>query len=146
MSWKITTKDKKSVVVKETFIKEVNGETFWAEMETTYRWGHAIVADNCKDLDLQNDGGLYLGQFDIEDQDQDDGVACWWSYSDNMTDELKEEIEAAWDENWYEGIENADWYHDDTELWFYGPLEAEDLGGDEIKPEETNTPKASWPF
>lgn len=146
MSWKISTKDKKSVVVTETFLKEVDGEVFRAEMETTYRWGHVIVADNCKDLDIENDGGLYLGQFDIEDQEQDDGVACWWTYSDNVTDEMKQEVEAAWDEDWYEGLENADWELDDTEVWFYGPLEVVDLGGEENKVGETVAPKASWPF
>jgi hypothetical protein len=36
--------------------------------------------------------------------------------------EEREQIEAAWDENWYEGMEELGWSNDDTEYWFQGPL------------------------
>jgi hypothetical protein len=53
---------------------------------------------------------------------------CWgeWEWNDQgLTDEEIEEIEAAWDDEGYEGVEELGWNQDDTETYFYGPLSLE---------------------
>jgi 5'-3' exonuclease len=37
----------------------------------------------------------------------------------------QEAIEAAWEEDFYDGMEGLGWSNDDTEYWFYGELELE---------------------
>jgi hypothetical protein len=42
-----------------------------------------------------------------------------------MTEEEQQAIEAAWEEDFYDGMEALGWSNDDTEYWFYGELELE---------------------
>jgi hypothetical protein len=78
----------------------------------------------------------------------------------NCTEEDLEAFNEAWDENYYEGVEELGWTNDDTEFWFHGPLllvnedTGEEFNGDKIeKPEVTESvapktlnPTAAWPF
>jgi hypothetical protein len=100
----------------------------------------------------------------------DDG--CWSDLTagnDKTTDEDIEEFEAAWEEDYFEGAEELGWTCDDTEYWYYGPLELtnEDTGetftgedtdtaadeesevvkeDPEEKPKEDPSVGAKWPF
>jgi hypothetical protein len=49
---------------------------------------------------------------------------------DKLSDEDRKAIEAAWDEDFYDGMESLGWSNDDTEYHFHGPLrlENEDTG------------------
>jgi hypothetical protein len=86
-----------------------------------------------------------------------------------MSDEEREKIENAWDEDFYEGLEQLGWSNDDTEYSLQGPLrlvnkdtgeEFSVLDGDgniipkektEKVEEDSDIPlaldtEASWPF
>jgi len=42
-----------------------------------------------------------------------------------MTEEDQDKIMAAWEEDFYDGLEALGWSNDDTEYVFYGPLQLE---------------------
>jgi len=152
--YKVSTEHKKSIIHTEIFWKTIGDVKYEARIEQTWRWGYAIISDVEKDsIDLENPDGLLVSDYIIEDQDLDDGVALWFYYSDNVTDEMKEEFESVWEEDGYSGVEEKDWSMWDTELVFIGPLEVELLeeteDEEDDEPEDTGkttTPKSTWPF
>lgn len=121
--------------------KSIEEIMFWQKDDKTivfrqgWRGGSVIlttVDDNPPDIDLE--GNDELNVFDliddhIVDVDLDsfwDG--CWseWDWNEQgLTVEEIEEIEAAWDENSYEGVEELGWNNIDTETYFYGELTLE---------------------
>ena len=123
-TWVLTTKTKKNAVEKQFWYKD--GRTIIRE--EGYRWGKFYCeSDERPDVDLANPDGYELGdsEYDWELDMLDDG--CWadWTYPDDMTEEEQEAIEAAWEEDFYDGMEALGWSNDDTEYWFYGELELE---------------------
>ena len=123
-TWVLTTKTKKNAVERQFWTKD--GRTIIRE--EGYRWGKFYCeSDERPDVDLANPDGYELGnsEYDWELDHLDDG--CWadWTFPDDMTEEEQQAIEAAWDEDFYDGMEGLGWSNDDTEYWFYGELELE---------------------
>ena len=123
-TWALTTKTKKNAVEKQFWYKD--GRVIIRE--EGYRWGKFYCeSDERPDVDLANPDGYELGdsEYDWELDNLDDG--CWadWTFPDDMTEEEQEEIQEAWEEDFYEGMEALGWSNDDTEYWFYGELELE---------------------
>jgi len=123
-TWVLTTKTKKNAVEKQFWYKD--GKVIIRE--EGYRWGKFYCeSDERPDVDLANPDGYELGdsEYDWELDNLDDG--CWadWTFPDDMTEEEQEEIQEAWEEDFYEGMEAKGWSNDDTEYWFYGELELE---------------------
>ena len=123
-TWVLTTATKKNAVEKQFWYKD--GRVIIRE--EGYRWGKFYCeSDERPDVHLANPDGYELGdsEYDWELDHLDDG--CWadWTYPDDMTEEEQEAIEAAWEEDFYEGMEALGWSNDDTEYWFYGELELE---------------------
>jgi hypothetical protein len=42
-----------------------------------------------------------------------------------MTEEEQERLDELWEEDSYDGWESNGWINDETETWFYGPLNLE---------------------
>ena len=123
-TWALTTKTKKNAVEKQFWYKD--GRVIIRE--EGYRWGKFYCeSDERPDVDLENPDGYELGdnEYDWELDHLDDG--CWadWTYPDDITEEEQQAIEAAWEEDFYDGMEALGWSNDDTEYWFYGELELE---------------------
>jgi len=123
-TWVLTTKTKKNAVERQFWTKD--GRTIIRE--EGYRWGKFYCeSDERPDVNLTNPDGYELGdsEYDWELDHLDDG--CWadWTFPDDMTEEEQQAIEAAWDEDFYDGMEGLGWSNDDTEYWFYGELELE---------------------
>jgi len=123
-TWALTTKTKKNAVERQFWYKD--GRVIIRE--EGYRWGKFYCESYERpDVDLANPDGYELGgtEYDWELDHLDDG--CWadWTYPDDMTEEEQQAIEAAWDEDFYDGMEALGWSNDDTEYWFYGELELE---------------------
>jgi ethanolamine utilization protein EutQ (cupin superfamily) len=49
-----------------------------------------------------------------------------------MTEEEQAEIESAWEENYFEGMEELGWSNNDTDYILQGPLELSDEDGNVI--------------
>ena len=123
-TWVLTTKTKKNAVEKQFWYKD--GKVIIRE--EGYRWGKFYCeSDERPDVDLANPDGYELGgtDYDWELDNLDDG--CWadWTFPDDMSEEEQEEIQEAWEEDFYDGMEALGWSNDDTEYWFYGELELE---------------------
>ena len=125
-TWKLSTASKKNAVEKQYWTKE--GVTI--TKEEGYRWGTFYCeSDGQPDIDLDNEDGYDLtnSDYDWELDNLDDG--CWvdWEFPDDMDEEEQERIQALWEEDYFEGLEGDGWTNDDTEYWFYGPLELEEI-------------------
>lgn len=127
MKYKISTVDKKSIIEKNFYEKD--GKTF--HIEQGYRWGYFETEDPIDIEELKNNDELMIYKFDVTDHCFSDG--CWieFYYDDEITEEEREAIEAAWEEDSYEGIEGLGWYDDEYEVWFLGPLEVEEVTDDD---------------
>ena len=132
MKYKISTIDKKCVIEKNFYEKD--GKTFY--IEQGYRWGYFETEDPIDVEELKNNDELMIYKYDVIDHCFNDG--CWieFYYDDEITEEEREAIESAWEEDSYEGIEGLGWYDDEYEVWFLGPLEVEEVTEDGIEDHE----------
>lgn len=124
-TWVLTTKTKKNAVERQ-FWRHEDGRVIIRE--EGYRWGKfTCESDERPDIDLANPDGYELGgtEYDWELDSLDDG--CWaeWEWPDDMSEDEQEQIQEAWDEDAFEGLEGLGWTNDETEYWFYGELELE---------------------
>ena len=125
--------------------------------EEGYRWGSFVCdSDERPDIDL---GETFEVDADWDLVELDDG--CWaeWEFPDDMTEEEQEEIETAYSENFYEGLEELGWGQSDTEYYLSAPLKLtnKDTGEEftendpavverEAKLNAVLNPTAAWPF
>ena len=113
-TWNIEPTWKKSLVEVEHYHKD--GKTI--EYETGWRWGSFTCEtedDNPPDI---NDGDdLWDCGYDVELVETTDG--CWAElrFSDNISDEEREEIEAFIEENSYYDLESLGWAQGDTQMF-----------------------------
>ena len=127
-TWILKTLDKKSAVERQFWCKD--GKVIIRE--EGYRWGEFYCeGDDQPEIDLINADGYNLSEsdYDWELTSLDDG--CWadWTFPEDMTEQEQAEIEAAWDEDYFDGMEELGWTCDDTEYILQGPLELSDEDG-----------------
>ena len=61
---------------------------------------------------------------------------CWddIEWPEDLDDDERSELEAAIDEDgYYSALEDNDWWHDDTEMWIWGPIEIKNEAGDTVR-------------
>jgi hypothetical protein len=130
-TWEITTEYKKSSIERQFWY---NGDKVIIR-EEGYRWGTFRVESDTIPLttdELKNEDDWYeLSVIDNDESwelvDLTDG--CWadTEAGRNCTDEDLAAFENAWEENYYEGVEELGWTHDDTEFYMSGPLKLTNL-------------------
>jgi len=121
--WKISTVDKKNVVDHWYFIK--NGDdNKWAKVEEHWRWGYVIVDSKKKPIFDDNADGFNIYDYDVYDQETDDGVGTWFEYSDSVTEEEQAEFENAYWEG-LEEVNNAGWMDEENDRMFFGEVTVE---------------------
>ncbi len=132
-TWELSTLYKKSAIEKQYWYKD--GKTIIRY--EGYRWGTFYCeSDEMPEVDLENPDEYVLGDsdYDWELDMLDDGSWAEWEYYDGITEEEQEEIEAAWDEDHFEGLEALGWSNDDTDYIFQGPLMLKNVDtGEEFK-------------
>lgn len=133
-TWNLSPQYKKSAVEKMFFYKD----GMIISIEQGFRWANFTVESDERPLtdeELKNEDGYELGCIDNDEcwemSDMTDG--CWLDIArenDKVTDEEFDAFEAAWEEDGYNGVEDIGWSNDDTEYYYYGPLELtnEDTG------------------
>jgi hypothetical protein len=124
-TWVLTTTDKKSVEEIEFWYKD--GKTI--KRTTGFRWGTVYCeSDEKPEIDLDNPEGISVFDcgYDFELDNLDDGWNCYVEYPDDMDEEEQARMDELWDEDAYEAWEAEGWSQDDTETWFYGPLNLEE--------------------
>jgi len=130
-TWILKTLHKKNAVERQFWYKD--GKVIIRE--EGYRWGEFYCeSDEQPEIDLDNADGYNLSEsdYDWELTSLDDG--CWadWTFPEDMTEEEQAEIESAWEEEYFEGMEELGWSQDDTEYILQGPLELLDKDGNVI--------------
>jgi hypothetical protein len=129
-TWTLKTLHKKSAVEKQFWYKD--GKVIIRE--EGYRWGEFYCESDEQPVIEQEDGEYNLSEsdYDWELSSLDDG--CWaeWTFPEDMTEEEQEEIETAWDEDYFDGMEELGWRNDDTEYVLQGPLELTDEEGNVV--------------
>jgi hypothetical protein len=129
--WTLKTQHKKNAVEKQFWRKD--GETI---IRTEgYRWGTFYCeSDEQPEIDLANPDEYNLSEsdYDWELDNLDDG--CWaeWDWPADMTQEQQSEIMAAWEEDYFDGMEQLGWSCDDTDYILLGPLELSDEDGNTV--------------
>jgi hypothetical protein len=124
--WQITNYHKKNAVERQFWHQD--GREFIKE--EGYRWGiWECESEERPDIDLDNPDGyeLTVTDYDWEMQEMTDG--CWvdWTFKEGFDEEEQEQIQSLWDEEYFEGLENAGWYNEETEQWIFGPLTLRNL-------------------
>jgi len=114
-------KKKNSAVERIEFIKDDKKITFVNRFDT-----YAVYSD-------EDD----YEEFDFDSYDPKEGVETgsafsWvteeegerieWSIEGDISDEEKDELIAAFQEEWESGPEDLGWEWSDREVWFYGPI------------------------
>lgn len=156
--YRITPLEKKSIeVFYELFRQDPNsGETQWVNIQETYRWGQAFIAEDMDcNLPYEEDNQAYCRaeEGEYESCDFEDSIAVSFEFDDSMTEEEQEEVKEAY----YEG--GAGWLYDGDHAWdveddyvvVYGPFKVEkcDENGnviEEVKLKKRPDPRTSWPF
>lgn len=128
-TWKITNASKKNAIEVQYWTKD--GVT--VKKTEGYRWGvWTCESDDEPDIDLDNPDGYQIGfdDYEWEMEEMMDGSWMEWEFPEDMSEEEQQEIQEAWDENQYEGVEELGWYNEDTEHWIHGPIKLinEDTG------------------
>jgi len=132
-TWKLSPQNKKSAVERMFFYND--GKTI--VVEQGWRWGTFMVESDEQPLnnsELANEEGYELGCIDNNESwelcEMTDG--CWLDIEagHGASEEDVAAFEQAWEEDGYDGVEEQGWSCDDTEYWYYGPLELtnEDTG------------------
>lgn len=121
--WKISTIDKKSIVDTWLFIKDGDDQK-WAKVEEHWRWGYVVVESMKKPKIGTNEDGFNIYDYDVWDQETDDGVGTWFTYSDSVTAEEQADFENAYWEG-HDVLNNAGWMDEDNERIFIGPCNVE---------------------
>ncbi len=129
-TWTLKTLHKKSAVEKQFWYKD--GKVIIRE--EGYRWGEFYCENDEQPVIEPEDGEYNLSEsdYDWELSSLDDG--CWadWTFPDDMTEEEQAAIETAWDEDYFDGMEELGWSNSDTDYILQGPLELTDEEGNVV--------------
>jgi hypothetical protein len=124
-TWELSTEYKKSSIERQYWYKEDKVII----REEGYRWGTFTVESD--DMPISHKELIENDEYELSCIDNDE---CWelvdmidgcWADTEsgrNCTDEDLAAFEDAWEENYYEGVEELGWTLDDTEYSMTGPL------------------------
>lgn len=127
--YKISPIEKKSVVVTTTYKTGQpsifqEGDLFISR-EETFRWGYAVIQAYKKDIPKNEE--IIVSGFELIDHAYEDGVSVYWQFPDGMSDEDKENIESAFDEDDEDGLEKLGWFYFDNTDKILPPFEIEKM-------------------
>jgi hypothetical protein len=139
----------------ELFRDNADGSTSWVNIEDHYRWGQGFVeADADVNLPYEGQTQAYAKTTFGWGSELEDGVACYFEYSDDFTDEQKEAFETAYHEGgaaWLFDGEH-DWQVEDDYLLIDAPYQVslcEEDGTvieENVKLRAKPNPSTSWPW
>ena len=123
MPYKITPEFKKNVTEVEVwkkddqYLKRIHG----------WRWGEYIAEEEPGLSGYDPEEGIDVLSLDGEQGDLDDGQYEEWEFPEGMDEEDQQRILDAWESDWHEGITDLGWEEWESELWFRGPLNVEEV-------------------
>jgi len=154
--YRIKPLEKKSIsMVFEMFRENADGSVSWFNIEDHYRWGQGFIeADMDCNLPYEGDDTVYCKSDCGFGAELDDQVACFFEFSDDISEDEQQAIKDAYHEgglSWlYDG--EHDWQFEDDSIVIAAPYKidlCEDDGTvieENIKLKTRPDPKTSWPF
>lgn len=154
--YRIKPLEKKSIsIVFEMFRENADGSVSWFNIEDHYRWGQGFIeADMDCNLPYEGDDTVYCKSDCGFGAELDDQVACFFEFSDDISEDEQQAIKDAYHEGglgWlYDG--EHDWQFEDDSIVIAAPYKidlCEDDGTvieENIKLKTRPDPKTSWPF
>lgn len=138
--YKISTTEKKNI----RQVEQWGSDKYSFDIEQWWRWGYVTIeVRDDEEFDIEaiteNKNGFWATDYSIIDQEMDDGVAMDINTYGN--EELREEVDAMFEDEGYLSLEEAGYSCEDIETTFFGKLEVELL-------EQYDDPpitKGSWP-
>jgi hypothetical protein len=129
MSYRISTRYKKSVVETEIWKNDAN-ETL--KHTILWRWGSWISEDEPDLSKYDEETGIdpYSLSDNVDLESTDDGDDDW-EYPSSWDEKKIEEFHEAWDELWHDAPDTFGFREEDTEFWITGPLDIEEIDNDE---------------
>jgi hypothetical protein len=153
MLWEVRPVEKKCVYMRTSYYvpddsEIAAGKKFY--MDEMYRWGRCVVRSDVKpEADAEDPYGnpFELGDYEIEDQESDDGCSLDFEFDDDdeWTEEERAYIEDLWEEDSWSAFDDNGIYADDCDTQYVGPLEVTCID-DMPEPAETPKPTSGWPF
>jgi len=121
--WSLSTQYKKSVM-EEMYYSKGDKKIV---IHQGYRWGKfTCISETKPDIVLDDEQGEYDvyndRRYDWEMEYCDDGWYNDITFSDNISEEEQIQIQLAWDYNFFEGLEDLGYDHEDTDIILEGPL------------------------
>lgn len=160
-AYRIKPLEKKSIVYHiEMYRSNDDGSTSWFNIQDTYRWGQGFVDEDMDvNLPYKGDNIAYCKTYCSAPlgSDLDDSCACFFEFSDDISEDEQEEIREAYSEGGAGWVFDGDhhWEVEDDYLEIIGPFQIDlfDENGNIIKenvelkerPVASTDPK-SWPF
>lgn len=127
-TWRLSTTEKKNVIEREIWR---HAEKNWTVVhEVLYRWGHATLDtedNNEPEIDLDNDDGVEIYDIGFEVETLDDGCGSEWEFPDEMAETDRQTMLDGWNDEMHCYMEDNGWEMDHSEVFFYGPLELEQI-------------------
>lgn len=154
--YRIRPLEKKSIsAVYEMFRENADGSISWFNLEDCYRWGQGFIEEDMDcNLPYEGDSIAYCKNDCGWGAELEDQHACWFEYSDNISQEERDQIEEAYHEGgagWlYDG--EHDWQFEDDAIVIAAPYQVdlcEDDGTvieENIKLKARPNPSTAWPF
>lgn len=111
--YRITPLTKKSIIYHvEMYRENADGSISWFNLDETYRWGQGFIEEDLDcNLPWDNDKVAYAKADCGWGCEFDDSISCWFEFSDDLSEQEKEEIEQAY----YDG--GASWLFDGEHDW-----------------------------
>ena len=123
MPYKITPEFKKNVTEIEVWKK---GDQYLKRIHG-WRWGEYIAEEEPDLSGYDPEEGIDVLSLNGEQGDLDDGQYEEWLFPEGMDEEDQQRILDAWESDWHEGITDLGWEEWESELWFRGPLNVEEV-------------------
>ena len=116
--YRITPLEKKSISVAYEMYRENDDNSIsWFNITDHYRWGQGFI-DEDMDINLpyKDSKTAVCNPTAGWGAELDDQVACWFEFSDDITEEEQEEMEQWLEENSIFDLEGEGWICSDTEM------------------------------
>jgi hypothetical protein len=135
--------------------KNEDGTVSWFNLDETYRWGHGFVEGDLDcNLPWEGDTVAYARTDCGWGCEFDDSCSIEFEFSDDISDEEKEEIEVAYHDGGAGWLFDGDhhWQEEDTAVHIIAPYQidlCDDNGTvieENIKLKSRPDPRTSWPW
>lgn len=150
-TYRVKTAEKKNVYITTHYDMPdegiAAGKSF--TMQEMYRWGNCIVVTENEELNAEDYSYVepfVLTDYEILDQDSEDGCSLEFEFGDDWTDEEKQYVEDLFDRDSFSGLDDNGIYISDSDTEYYGPIEIELIEKVKIPDGPAKQPAKAWPF